>query len=510
MSVAGSGGDEVLDAAIVGLGPAGVAVGAMLARRGLRVAAFEREPGVFHMPRAVHFDGDVMRNFQSIGACDDLRDCTVVGEGMHFVNADGKTLLAIDAKALAGDSGWDLSYFFHQPALETVLRKHASAAGLAMHLRHEVEAIEPGDAADPSKPASIRVRDLATGAVREVRAAWVLGCDGARSLARVATGTVLDDLRFDQPWLVCDVVLRRDVDLPRWAVQYCDPARPSTYVPIAGRRRRWEFMLMPGETREELERPERVAAMLAPWLGPDDAEIERATVYVFHALIASPWRRERVLLLGDAAHQTPPFLGQGMCAGMRDAANLAWKIDLVQRGLASRALLDSYEHERSPHVRRVIESAVAAGGLIQTTDPEVAKARDEMFLSGNAPSPIDLVPRATDGVYDDRPDDAAAGKPLPQPRDGAGRLLDDSLGDGFAVVGADDPRAACGADAVGRLERVGARFVAAPALRPWLAKVGAVAAVVRPDRFVYGSARDAADLDRLVRGLADRLGAPGA
>lgn len=507
MSAPSAAAGDVLDAAIVGLGPAGVAVGAMLARRGLRVAAFEREPGVHHMPRAVHFDGDVMRIFQSIGACEALRDCTVVGEGMHFVNAEGRTLLALDARQLAGDSGWELSYFFHQPALETVLRARAAEAGLAMHLRHEVESIEPGVAGDPSKPASIRVRDLGSGASREVRASWVLGCDGARSLARVATGTVLEDLCFDQPWLVCDVVLRRDVDLPKWCVQFCDPARPSTYVPIAGRRRRWEFMLMPGETREEMERPERVARMLAPWLSPDDAEIERATVYTFHALIAQPWRRERVLLLGDAAHQTPPFLGQGMCAGLRDAANLAWKVDLVQRGLAPWRLLDSYETERSPHVRRVIQSAVAAGGLIQTTDPGVAKARDEMFLAGNAPSPIELVPRIEGGVFDDRGDDLAAGKPLPQPRDEGGRLLDDSLGDGFALVGADDPRSACGAATTGALERLGTRFVAAEALRPWFAKVGAVAALVRPDRQVFGSARDGADLARLVRALSARVDA---
>jgi 3-(3-hydroxy-phenyl)propionate hydroxylase len=333
----------------------------------------------------------------------------------------------------------------------------------------------------------------------------VLGCDGARSLSRGATGTALEDLCFDQPWLVCDVILRREVDLPRWCVQYCDPARPSTYVPIPGRRRRWEFMLMPGETREEMERPERVARMLAPWLGPDDAEIERATVYTFHALVASPWRRERVFLLGDSAHQTPPFLGQGMCAGMRDAANLAWKIDLVHRDLASPRMLDSYERERSPHVRRVIQSAVAAGGLIQTTDPGVAKARDEMFLAGNAPSPLELVPRLVDGVFDDREDDHAAGKPIPQSRDASGRLLDDLLADGFALVAADDPAGLVG-EASGRvLERLGTRRVACEALRPWLGKVGAVAALVRPDRHVHGSVRDAGDLDRLVRRLSDQL-----
>src|SRR5262249_2965891 len=147
----------------------------------------------------------------------------------------------------------------------------------------------------------------------------------------------------------------------------------------------WEFMLMPGETRESMEQPERVRELLSRWIRSEDVDVIRAVVYTFHALIASPWRQGPVFLLGDAAHQMPPFLGQGMCSGIRDAANLAWKIDLVLRGVAGERIFDSYESERSPHVRTIIETAVRAGSVIQTTDPAVAAARDAQLLGARAP-----------------------------------------------------------------------------------------------------------------------------
>ena len=455
--------DEALDVAVVGYGPVGVAAAALAAQRGLRVAAFERERDVYHLPRAANFDAEIMRVWQQLGCAEAILPSAVPGSGMHFVDANGRKLFGIDAEPGEGRNGWAEHYLFYQPDLENVLRARAQQLGVAVHLGHEVEAIEQQDG---DAHATVRVRDVASGERRAVRARYVLGCDGARSLARAAIGATLEDLRFDQPWLVVDTELVRDVELPRVATQYCDPARPMTFIPMAGRRRRWEFMLMAGDTRADMERPERVRELLARFISPDDVTIVRAVVYTFHALIVQPWRRGRLFLLGDAAHQMPPFLGQGMCAGVRDAANLTWKLDLVLRGLAGDALLDSYETERSPHVRAIINTAVGAGNLIQTTDPAVAAMRDEQLAKpGGLPVPRELVPGLAAGILD-RASAGAAGQMVPQPRGADGGRLDDALGTGFALVAADDPRPGMSERARAAWQRLGARVVPHARARP--------------------------------------------
>jgi 3-(3-hydroxy-phenyl)propionate hydroxylase len=494
---------ETVDVAVVGYGPVGVAAAALAAQRGLRVAAFERERDVYHLPRAANFDAEIMRVWQQLGCAEAILPCAVPGAGMHFVDAAGKKLFGIDAEEGEGRNGWAEHYLFYQPDLEHALRARATELGVAAHLGHEVLAIEQQDG---DAHATIRVRDLASDTQHTVRARAVLGCDGARSLARTAIGATLEDLRFDQPWLVVDTELVRDVELPRVAIQYCDPERPMTFVPMAGRRRRWEFMLMAGDTREAMEQPARVRELLSRFISPDDVTVVRAVVYTFHALIVRPWRRGRLFLLGDAAHQMPPFLGQGMCAGIRDAANLVWKLDLVLRGRAGEALLDSYESERSPHVRAIIGAAVGAGNLIQTTDPAVAALRDQHIAkAGGMPVPREMVPGLATGLLDGS-SAGIAGRMLAQPRCSDGVRLDERLGPGFAVVSHDDPRDALSARARDAWQRLGARFVTTDALDAWLAGHGASAVVVRPDRYVYAIARTPGDLERIAGDLCAALG----
>jgi 3-(3-hydroxy-phenyl)propionate hydroxylase len=459
-----------VDVAIVGCGPVGVTLANLLGRRGRAVAAFERELDVYHLPRAAHFDGEIMRVFQAIGLDGAVEPCTAPIAGMHFVNAAGDTLAAYDTEGKPGLHGWPDDFMFHQPDLERALRAGlARHPSVSLHLGHEVEAIESGE-----DTAAVRVRDLATGTSRTVSARYVVGCDGARSLARSAVGSGLSDYGFDQPWLVVDTFLRRPVELPRVAVQYCDPSRPATFVPHGGTHRRWELMVMPGEDPAELEKPERVLELLAPWVGPDDVDVARAVVYSFHALVATRWRAGRIFVMGDAAHQMPPFLGQGMCAGIRDAANLAWKLDAVLDGAAPESLLDTYQSEREPHVRAVIETAVATGQVIQTTDPAVAAARDAHMLAttGDGPSRGIQLPPLGPGALE-----PGGGEPFPQVSGS-----DAELGDGWAVATDDGPWAT------------------------WLHDRNACAAVVRPDRYVYGLARDAESLDRLVDRARQRGG----
>lgn len=483
------------DVAIVGYGPTGAVLANLLGAAGLRVAVFEREPGILDLPRAVAFDGEAMRVFQAIGLAERLAPAIRPSAGMRYVSARGETLVIREAASGEGPQGWAIHYLFHQPALEQALRDGvARYSNVEVFSRHEVRRV-----ADGGNQATLEVEDLDRGETRRVCAEWVVGCDGARSLVRRAIGADHEDLGLHQPWLVVDFVLERDVDLPLTTVQYCDPARPTTYVNVVGRRRRWEIMLMPGDDPETIAQPASTWRLVSRWLQPGDARIERSAVYTFHSLIARRWRAGRLLIAGDAAHQTPPFLGQGMCAGIRDAANLAWKLALVVRRTASERLIDTYESERLPHVREFIALAVRMGGIIQTTDPAVAAERDRRLAGDGAPEMLVYpTPQLGPGVRADAP--PPTGVVFPQPRLDDGRRLDAAIGSGFAVIGAADTISGVSASTRDRWAALGVAALANPgaAIDAWLAEHGARAVMLRPDRYVVGIARTAGDLDRLT------------
>lgn len=482
------------DVAIVGYGPTGVVLANLLGAAGARVAVFEREAGILDLPRAVAFDGEVMRVFQTLGLADAIAPAVRPSGGMRYLSADGRTLVLREAARGEGPQGWAIHYLFHQPSLEQVLRDGvARYPNVEVFQRHEVREVADGAAA-----AEVEVQDPA-GDARTVSASFVVGCDGARSLVRRAIGADHEDLGLHQPWLVVDFVLERDVDLPPTTVQYCEPQRPTTYVNVVGRRRRWEIMLMPGDDPATVAQPESMWKLVSRWLKPGDARLERAAVYTFHSLIARRWRAGRLLIAGDAAHQTPPFLGQGMCAGVRDAANLAWKLALVLRGVAHEGLLDTYESERLPHVREFIALAVRMGNIIQTTDPAVAADRDRRLAGDGAPELLVYpTPQIGPGARDDAP--PPVGVVFPQPRLDDGRRLDEAIGNGFAVIGAADAIAGVSERTRARWDALGVVALDRPgaALSGWLASREARAVVLRPDRYLMGLARRPGDLDRLT------------
>ena len=490
------------DVVIVGFGPVGALLANLLGRNGLRVLVLERDAVIHPLPRAVHFDGEVMRVFQSAGLAEAVEAVArASSKGMHFVNAKGETLMVRRSTDGPGQHGWATNWYFHQPELDAALREGvADLANVDVRLRHEaVTAVDGGDRV------SVTFRDLATGEWSESAARYVVGCDGARSLVRDAVGASMLDLGLHQPWLVVDVVASPQSDragrLPDYTVQHCDPRRPMTRVHVKGRRHRWEIMLMPGDDEARIARPEAIWPMLAHAVGPEDVRIERAAIYAFHALVAVPWRRGRILLAGDSAHQTPPFLGQGMCAGIRDASNLAWKLAMVIGGTAGDSLLDTYEAERSPHVREFIELAVHLGSIIQATDPELAEARDDAFRA-NGPELFDFPqPRLGRGVWMD--ESPACGAVFPQPRLADGRRLDEAVGNRFAVLSAPPLEVDVRRGGNGRRPGLDLAHVGAPGpdVERWLAAQGAVAAIVRPDRYVFATARDEAELHRALERL---------
>jgi len=473
-----------VDVAIVGYGPVGAVLANLLGQAGLDVVVVEPTLDVYHLPRAAHFDDEAMRVFQGIGLAEAVLPHTTPVLGMDFVTADGEVLFGFSSEDRPKRHGWEAGYMFHQPGLERTLREGVERfPAVEVRLGHEVVGLtQTGDVV------TLAVRELATGTDTGVRARYAVGCDGARSFVRRALGIDLDDQGFDQPWLVVDTLLRDDAtcSLPERVLQICDPARPATFVPNAGRHRRWELMAM-GETPEELLEPATIARLLAPWVTVGrDVDIERAAVYSFHALLATEWRRGRVLLAGDAAHQMPPFLGQGMCSGIRDAANLAWKLAMVLDGRASDQLLDTYQPEREPHVRAITELAVTLGGILQTTDTEVAKARDEGFRTGGGHGPPEaaLPPLGGDLWFGESP---GVGRPFPQPTCGA----DDELGAGWAAVGPLADRSG--------IEAIGGRAVH---------RADGPTTVVRPDRYTYAEVTDPAQLADAMAALHAALGAP--
>ncbi|MEJ8810527.1 bifunctional 3-(3-hydroxy-phenyl)propionate/3-hydroxycinnamic acid hydroxylase [Variovorax ureilyticus] len=490
---------EVYDVAIVGLGPTGATLANLLGAAGRSVLVLEKEGGIFPLPRAIHFDGEVLRIFQAAGLREQVLAISRPGtQGMHFVNGAGETMLIRGGSAAAGPHGCANNYYFHQPQLEAVLREGlARFPQVRVRLRHEVVDVAQGD-----EFATVTYRSTESGDSHAAQARYVVGCDGARSPVRRAIGSEMVDLGLRQPWLVFDVVLEQPVDLPPYTVQYCDPRRPMTYCNVVGERRRWEIMVLPDDDREALVQPDTLWQMVAPWVRRDQASLERAAIYTFQSVVADGWRDRRLFLAGDACHQTPPFLGQGMCAGIRDASNLAWKLDAVLSGRAPDALLDTYESERKPHVRALIELAVRLGNIIQTTDPVLAAERDAKFQAGR-PEIFELPPQLLGaGAFDPSVPDLA-GRPFPQPKLDDGRLLDELLGRRGAVIGSPQLLSAVSPATASLWQRSGAIVIDRPdaSLAEWLRSHDAGAVILRPDRYIVGVARSGADLDRISQYL---------
>ncbi len=479
--------DEPHDLLVVGFGPVGATMTGLAARHGLSVVAVDREVDLYPLPRAAHCDHEILRILQELGCADRVVATMQLNEGMDFLTADREVMLRFRSPGLA-TTGWPASVLFHQPGFEQAIRDAVETSTADVRLGVGVASIHPdGDTV---------VATLDDG--ESVRARYAVGCDGARSLVRRASDTSMHDLGFEEPWLVVDLVLHEPIaTLPDRALQVCDPARPHTLVPMPWPRFRFEFMLLPGEDPAAIQRPEQVRELLAAWIDPALVSVERAAVYTFHGLIAEQWRSGRTFLAGDAAHQMPPFLGQGMCSGMRDAANLVWKLAAVVHDGAPDALLDTYQAEREPHVRAIVEAAVAFGRIICTTDPDLAAARDVQMLASRRDEAD--TPQGTPALGEGLAVGPGGGTLSAQPwLDG--RRFDDLVGPRFALV-TRTPLAADDADRTWWSSRA-AVFDAQtnPELLPLLDGMEAVA--IRPDRYVFAAGSLSAVTSRAASALS--------
>lgn len=490
----------MFDVAVVGCGPVGALAANLLGREGLSVIVLEKELDHYPLPRAVHLDHEMMRLFQSAGVIERVAHDMVATDGHLHIGADHGAIRYMGTSDKPKTFGWANDYFFYQPELEAHLRE-AFADNGAIELRLGAEFTGLDQHGD-----GVTVAYRQHGEPRSLEARWLIACDGSRSPVRKALGVNLDDLEFEEPWLVVDAEVDGPVsfpalhdvpegaDLQRLSVMMCDPRRPATVVPGRGAHRRWEFMLLPDEDDAAMMRPEKVAELVGAWMENVPHRILRAATYRFHGLVAERWQVGNVFLAGDAAHQTPPFFGQGMCHGLRDVANLAWKMGEIVRSGARPAILDSYQPERDPHVRAVIGAAVEAGRYICELDPARAAERDaqmrDQSRAKDGETAADLIPPVVAGLV--LAGTPAAGERFVQPILADGRKLDEMTGGGWrlfvrdAAVGGADPR----------VRRVVASTLADEgAIVGWLDSHQVDAVLVRPDHYVFGtSAGSAASL----------------
>jgi 2-polyprenyl-6-methoxyphenol hydroxylase-like FAD-dependent oxidoreductase len=504
---------DEFDVIIVGYGPVGRLLALKLGKRGHRVLVLERQKATYFLPRAVHVDDEACRILQSVGASPDRMPAAIgaYDDFYEWRNEGRETLLRLDWRG-RGPSGWNVSNFFNQPLLEKYLHGLVGNEP-TVTVRYDTSVTTLSDHGDH---VDVQTRD-SYGLEHSYSGSYVVGADGARSMVRDWIGGETTDLGYFHDWLVVDLVMNNDAvtfDPPAW--QLCDPRRPTTLVPGGPGRRRFEFMRLPSETAEELNAEPTAWKLLAPWgIGPEDADLERHTIYTFQAKWADEWRRGRVLIAGDAAHLMPPFAGQGMCSGLRDAVNVEWKLHHVLTGLADESLLDTYGSERKEHVRHFIAASMSLGEVICITDPEEAEDRDLAmradFLAGVEQPPRPL-PRLGDGFFDPTPAGGLLSvQAIVESEKGTG-LFDDVIEhDGYLVV----------SDAV-QLERLSLeqrealreRGVICVAigdspdgntvvdvdgtLTAWLQEFGATGVLVRPDFYVFGAANDQDGPSQLV------------
>ena len=506
-----------VEVAIIGAGPVGLMTANLLGLAGIRVLVLERNAGLLGLPRAIAYDAETLRLFSQVDLFNDIALGLIQNPHVRHVNARKVTLMAADfPRGLYGHSSLGT---FYQPDFERVLLQGlARFPSVRVAFGHEATNLI-------QNPNGVTLAVATPAGAATVEADYAVACDGGASPTRERLGIKLVGSTYSERWLVVDANVKNHG--VKHITFTCDPRRPRVELPAVGDRVRWEFMQLPGESEETLKRDETIRALVAEAAGALSFEIERKAVYTFHARVAEHWRRGRVFLAGDAAHLMPPFAGQGMNGGMKDASNLAWKLVAVLRGLAPEAILDTYEVERAPIVRKMVEVSRRLGAVIMPTNRLAAAARDSLFACLNLSSrfrafirrggvvPLPAIHRSalTSG---DR--DALIGQMAPQPTVSAGlgaSPLDRFLGchQWLALGVGVDPATMMSARDLAILEALGARFICLngqarsagtlsvscddPAFADWARRRDVRGVLVRPDRFIAARLASGRDLEVL-------------
>ncbi|MEV5477847.1 bifunctional 3-(3-hydroxy-phenyl)propionate/3-hydroxycinnamic acid hydroxylase [Streptomyces sp. NPDC052207] len=495
--------DNLYDVVIIGAGPVGLTAAGLLGHYGHTVAVIERHPSLYNLPRAGHIDHEIMRVVQLLGCAETFLTDAVACDTYTLKNGEGE-LLAEFPWSSAGISGWPSDFMMYQPVLEDALysravddphvtfRRGFEVHGITTHDDYvEVHATAAASPDDFEGPAGDQQELI-------VRGRYLIGADGGRSFVRDWLGTEREDLGFSEMWLNADCRRKRPVAMDFDSGQWCDPRRPLTVFPLGKRHRRFEWALLPGETPEEMSKP-AVAWELLSHLGltSQDLSIVRQHVWKFEAKIAREWQRGRVFLAGDAAHTMPPFQGQGMCSGIRDVTNLAWKLDLVLRGISDAALLATYQEEREPNLRAWTTLSIETGRLTCTLDTEEAERRDKAYRNGTV-EPMPQIPPLS-GLVHEGPGAGELSLQSKVRRGDTVGLFDDVVGTGFTILSTvAEPASVLQAEQQAFLKALGAQIVYVGTddsaditdidggYTRHLAERGWDVVITRPDFYVFG------------------------
>lgn len=512
--------NDTYDLAIVGYGPVGQLLALIMGRKGYRVAVYERWETLYPLPRAVFHDHEIRRMLRLLNLEQEVAAISHPSSLYQWFNAQWKMLLEVDW-ACESISDGPFGYFFNQPELEAIFDKHVKTLP-NVHVYQGWELTQLQQHADCCELilSPTAEHDNPQKTTRQTKARFVIGADGANSTVRKECGIEWQDLGFAEDWLVVDIKPHEGVKLevPE-AAQWCNPDRPTTLVPGGPGYRRWEFMRLPDESISDLQSTEKVWQLLKPWVTEETVTLVRHAVYQFRSRIADNWHQGRVLLAGDAAHLMPPFMGQGMCSGLRDVWNLSWRLDRILTGASDTKLLDGYTKERKPQIQAVIEASMAMGRIVCVADRQLAQARDDTYFQGKVP-PVPAFPGITDGMI--YPYSQLAGQLFLHGslrRHGSTQRFDDLFGRGFHLIISDDivfPSLSIMTEEI--LQQAGGKLVVISATESpssyadvsgkflgFMQKNKLKAVLIRPDFYIYGAVSSAEEIPDLLQHLRQSL-----
>ncbi|MCS2160499.1 bifunctional 3-(3-hydroxy-phenyl)propionate/3-hydroxycinnamic acid hydroxylase [Scandinavium sp. H11S7] len=513
--------NDTYDIAIVGYGPVGQLLALVMGRQGYNIAVYERWESLYPLPRAVFHDHEIRRMLRLLDLEEEVAAISHPSSLYQWFNAQWKMLVEVDW-ACESISDGPFGYFFNQPELEAIFDKHVKLLpNVHVHQGWELRALQqhPNNCELLLSPTA--EHDNLQAPTRQIKARFVIGADGANSTVRNACGIEWQDLGFAEDWLVVDVKPHEGVrlEVPE-AAQWCNPDRPTTLVPGGPGYRRWEFMRLPHESLSDLQSTEKVWQLLKPWVTEDTVTLVRHAVYQFRSRIAENWHQGRVLLAGDAAHLMPPFMGQGMCSGLRDVWNLSWRLERILRGVSDATLLEDYTKERKPQIQAVIEASMAMGRVVCVADNQQAQARDDAYFQGKVP-PVPPFPGITDGLI--YPDEKGLAGQLfihgPVRRRGNTQRFDEWFGRGFHLIVSDDvvfPSLRDMTETI--MQQAGGELVVISATEhpdsytdvsgkflAFMRENQVKAVLIRPDFYIYGAVSSVEEIPDLLQHLRQSL-----